>query len=312
MASRVAFHDEYARVQASLKKRLFTLTFGLTKKPNPTESAEQLLELGNALKREGNAPYAAFCSMAVAQCCRSMRSTLKEAYYESEAGSMLWKAQEDDGEAVPLEDLVPEATNCYLAAIEAYMKLGRYSLASSLYSEMASHYLHMCKEGDAAVYFVKAAELVERDSPQIAAACLQESIQCRVRGGDYTGAIECMETTIEVLERHSSRGTWREAMSGMDFDKGSIAHLLLSQALLQTILKEFDAARRTLGRLEQHTEIHLPASQVHTILHPLLAAWVGAFQDGDRGAAQQIARELRPWIAPIHIDMLGRTLQALI
>ncbi len=76
MGSTVDFHEEFHRIQQALQKRLF-------KKVDYSGSSAELLELGNALRREGNAPYAALCCTAVAQCHRAMDTPLKAAHYES-------------------------------------------------------------------------------------------------------------------------------------------------------------------------------------------------------------------------------------
>lgn len=123
--------------------------------------------------------------MAVAQCWRAMRVTLKEAHHEAESGSILWgsaaphpaaaaatrttstfgSGQED--ELISLESLVPEATSCYIAAIECYSRAGKHAIAGSLYSELASHHLDVGMVGQAAVFFEKSAELAELESPQV-------------------------------------------------------------------------------------------------------------------------------------------------
>jgi len=140
----VNFHEEYARIQGALKKKLFSL-----KKPDYAGSAEQLLELGNELKRHGNEPHAALCSMAAAQCWRAMGYLYKEAHHETEAGGLLWQAGgiqpggvfDADACILPVQDLVPDATACYLAAIDVHVKNGKGALAASLYSELAGHYI---------------------------------------------------------------------------------------------------------------------------------------------------------------------------
>ena len=187
------FYAEFHRLQDGLKKRLF-------KKVDYSSSADQFLELGNAMRREGNAPNAALCFMEAAQCYRAMKDSIKDAYYESEAGRLLWKTQLESelsdpfgligGYAAPLRELVPEAEDCFITAIETYLKMGEYNMASALYSELASNVYALDQKEQAAIYYEKAAQLLERDSPQMAAACIEYAINCKVHVGDFDGAHE--------------------------------------------------------------------------------------------------------------------------
>jgi hypothetical protein len=108
-----------------------------------------------------------------------MRVPLKEAHHEAESGSILWGSAAPhptttgtsgsgaEEELISLEGLVPEATSCYIAAIECYSRAGKHAIACSLYSELASHHLEVGMVGQAAVFFEKSAELAELESPQV-------------------------------------------------------------------------------------------------------------------------------------------------
>ena len=81
-----SFHAEFHRIQQALKKGLF-------KKVDHGASAEELLELGGALRREGNAPHAALCLMAAAQCLRVLEQPTVAAHHEVQAGQLLCQEQ---------------------------------------------------------------------------------------------------------------------------------------------------------------------------------------------------------------------------
>ena len=193
MEDEIDFYAEFNRLQDGLKKRLF-------KKIDYASSADQFLELGNSMRREGNAPNAALCYMTAAQCYRNTKDPIKDAYYASEAGRLFWKAQLESelsdplgligGLEAPMRELVPEAESCCITAIETYLKMGEYNMASSLYSELAANVYALDQKEQASIYYEKAAQLLERDSPQVAAACIEHAINCKVQIGDFEGAHE--------------------------------------------------------------------------------------------------------------------------
>jgi tetratricopeptide (TPR) repeat protein len=224
MEDEIDFYTEFNRLQDGLKKRLF-------KKIDYTSSADQFLELGNSMRREGNAPNAALCFMSAAQCYRATKDLMKDAYYESEAGRLFWKTQLESeqsdplgligGYEAPLRELVPEAEDCYITAIETYLGMGEYNMASSLYSELAANVYALGRKEQACIYYEKAAQLVERDSPHLAAACIEQAISCKVEIGDFESAHEasnlCLGTApiaMPFTQRNQSRQAvgWRIAV----------------------------------------------------------------------------------------------------
>ena len=206
MDDEIDFYAEFHRLQDGLKKRLF-------KKVDYASSADQFLDLGNSMRREGNAPNAALCFMSAAQCYRAIKDPVKDAYYESEAGRLFWKTQLESemsdplgligGYEAPLRELVPEAENCYITAIETYLRMGEYNMASSLYSELAANVYALGRKEQACIYYEKAAQLLERDSPQVAAACIEHAISCKVQIGDFEGAHEVSASSLFELPEKS-------------------------------------------------------------------------------------------------------------
>ena len=127
-----SFHAEFHRINQALKKGLF-------KKVDVPGSAEELLQLGSSLLREGSAPHAAICIMAAAQCQKALDNPVLVAHHEKQAGQLLWKEELrlshiDDA---AFHELVPDATNCYLGAIHMYSAHEQWSLAGALCAEMA-------------------------------------------------------------------------------------------------------------------------------------------------------------------------------
>ena len=126
------FLADFHRIQQALKKGLF-------KKVDHAGSAEELIELGALLQREGSAPHAAICLMAAAQCERALENPTAVASHEARAGQLLWREQMrlSSVDETCFRSLVPEATQCYLGAIRVYLALDHKALAGSLYAEMA-------------------------------------------------------------------------------------------------------------------------------------------------------------------------------
>jgi hypothetical protein len=126
------FLAEFHRIQQALKKGLF-------KKVDHAGSADELLELGATLQREGSAPHAAICLLAAAQCQRALENPAAVASHEAQAGQLLWREQVrlSSVDDAAFGHLVPEATQCYLVAIRVYLALEHKSLAGALYAEMA-------------------------------------------------------------------------------------------------------------------------------------------------------------------------------
>jgi hypothetical protein len=127
-----SFLADFHRIQQALKKGIF-------KKVDHAGSAEELIELGALLQREGSAPHAAICLMAAAQCERALENPTAVASHEARAGQLLWREQMrlSRVDETCFRSLVPEATQCYLGAIRVYLALDHKALAGSLYAEMA-------------------------------------------------------------------------------------------------------------------------------------------------------------------------------
>ena len=127
------FNAEFHRIQQTLKKGF------LFKKVDYAGSAAELLALGGELSREGSAPHAAICIMAAAHCQRALDNPVAAANHDLNAGHLLYREQLQlqhvDDEA--FHELVPEATKCYLGAINVHLARENWSLAGALYAEMA-------------------------------------------------------------------------------------------------------------------------------------------------------------------------------
>jgi hypothetical protein len=127
-----SFHAEFHRIQQALKKSLF-------KKVDYAGSCGELLQLGASLSREGSTPHAALCLMAAAHCQRALESPAVVAHHETQAGKLLWREElrlADINDSA-FQELVPDATSCYLSAINIHLEHEHWSLAGALYTEMA-------------------------------------------------------------------------------------------------------------------------------------------------------------------------------
>eukprot|EP00802_Teleaulax_amphioxeia_P021833 Tamp_22220.p1 GENE.Tamp_22220~~Tamp_22220.p1 ORF type:complete len:309 (+),score=66.46 Tamp_22220:81-1007(+) len=299
-----SFQAEFHRIQQALKKGLF-------RKVDHGGSAEELLELGAALRREGNAPHAALCLMAAAQCHRALEQPAVAAHHDAQAGQLLWReqlqllARVDDA---VFRDLVPEATACYLGAIHVHLAHEHRALAGTLYAEMADFLWALDRPRDAGMYYDKAATLADCDCAfSVAETLWTKALRCHVESRDYGAALDSSSCTLVLLHRRLSR----EGVLGLQaplFDAlySRMAELLMTKVLLLGVVGEFAQAFTQLDALQALTAAKLASSEVHTVLCPILSAFLSACQAQDRTEAEAVLREAPALVSPICADLMMR------
>ncbi|KYR02666.1 hypothetical protein DLAC_00121 [Tieghemostelium lacteum] len=189
--------DSYKLISSKVKKKKFSV-----RKPNYGEAIEQLTQVMNSFKREGNGLYAAFCCLAIGRCEQAIKlSSSAEASCYIDSGYLIWEneIQSFEDDLISFEENIPEAINCYLLAIKVYQNYKRFSIMATLYYEMASILKKLSKYEQGAEYFQKAAELQRTESPISSIYSLKEACYCKIMESDYKGACDYLDLIITII-----------------------------------------------------------------------------------------------------------------
>eukprot|EP01112_Ceratiomyxa_fruticulosa_P001383 TRINITY_DN1145_c0_g3_i1.p1 TRINITY_DN1145_c0_g3~~TRINITY_DN1145_c0_g3_i1.p1 ORF type:complete len:348 (+),score=56.74 TRINITY_DN1145_c0_g3_i1:217-1260(+) len=210
----------YNLINTKLKKKRL---LSAVRKPNLSPTVDQFVSIENAFKREGDQRYAAFCCIAIARCEQAMRgdSSSVEAAAYLEAAYLLADEQVSSSIAMQykgFEEDISEAVNCYLLAVEIYLKHQRVALAASLYYEMGSLLMQLNKLEQASMFLQQSSTLYQPESPLNATKALSLSSKCKLLLRDYRGAVDCLLNLIKIVTESENNLT-----ENLAWDSGSSA-----------------------------------------------------------------------------------------
>lgn len=256
--------EAYAQLVAKLERR--RLVQLLQRRPSHEELAEQFGVLLERFGAGGNLRYAAFCALAIARCERAMQDTLGEAQACAHAGHTfhLAELERSAAHAPGFEEYVGEATGCYLAAMELYRAKDMRATAASLCHELASLLLRLGRAGEAASFFLRAAETHQSiDQYHTALASLWKAVDCALAAGDSITACVTLNWVVKLaseapdmndaLEGSTRAGLAPQRTSGLPIKTDLVAEALLTLVLVLLLQGDFQQAKDYLGKLCETT-----------------------------------------------------------
>lgn len=307
----------YQKVTDKLKRKRFL------RKPNYAEALPDYAKLASQLRREGAQRFAAFCCIAVARCQEAQRNFPSQAIELQNAGDLFWNLALDEGnvDITDFEENTEQAIHSFKLAINIYLSLKKYGMASSLYYEMATGLKYLKRYKEAAVEFRKAAEIQQTESSIVAINSLMESFACSIEYGGFQDGFQDLQWIIKLSTEEA-----HENQSQFFLDKKVDAFVSLVLVLL--MMRDIEQARLTLILLrrehnlhhKKHTQPHVRPKQQNPqqnqpqkqqILLPvdifstsewffeLMEEVVTSFEENDEYSLSQIHAELSETFSPI-------------
>jgi len=271
------------------------------RKPNYVEAIPVYSKLAYLLKREGSIQFAAFCCLAVARCHEAQRTYPLQAIELQNAGALFWNIALDEAnvDITDFEENTEQAVHCFKIAINIYMGLKKYGVASSLYYEMATALKYLKRYSEAAIEFRKAAEIQQTESSLVGINSLVEAFSCSVEYGGYADAFKDLQWIVKLATEEA-----HESNSQFFVDKKTEA--LVSLVLILLLLHDTEQAKLTLKLLrreqgEQQTTENFPLNiyGTHEWFFALLEEVVNAFEVNDEETLSTIHGELHETFTPI-------------
>jgi hypothetical protein len=90
-----------------------------------------------------------------------------------------------------------------------------------------------------------------------------------------------------------------------------IAEVLMGKVLLLGLVSEFAQAFSQLQALQALTAAKLGSSEVHTVLFPILSAFLSACQTQNLEEAQAVLREAPALVSPLCAELMARAVSRL-
>jgi len=309
------FVTSYQQITEKLKKRRFL------RRPNYVEAIPVYSKLAYQLKREGAHQFSAFCCLAVARCHEAQKTLPLQANELQTAGAMFWNIALDEAnmDITDFEENTEQAVHCFKIAINIYLVLKKFGLASSLYYEMATGLKYLKRYSEAATEFRKAAELQQSDSALVAINSHVEAFSCSIEFGGYQDAFKDLQMIIKLSteEAHESNSL---------FFKDKKIDALVSSIMISLLLPDIEQAKLTLKLLRR--EEQTPSSTMvnpnlpndfkypidlygtHEWFYCLLSEVIDAFEAGDEESLSSIHAELHETFTPIQNRLYLLVLEA--
>uniref|UniRef100_A0A6B2LB80 Uncharacterized protein n=1 Tax=Arcella intermedia TaxID=1963864 RepID=A0A6B2LB80_9EUKA len=278
-----------------MKKRRFL------RKPNYVELIPGYSKLAYQLKREGAHQFAAFCCLAVARCHEAQRTLPLQASELQNAGAMYWNISLDEAnvDITDFEENTEQAIHCFKIAINIYLGLKKLGLVSSLYYEMATGLKYLKRYPEAGLYFRKAAELQQTDSPLISINSLVESFSCSIEYGGYTDSFKDLQWIVKLATEQAHEST-------SQFFQDKKIEALVSLVLILLLLHDIEQARLTLKLIRREQEGESKTEKFpedvygsHEWFYLLLSEVVDAFASSDEESLSLMHGELHDTFSPL-------------
>jgi len=220
------------------------------------------------------------------------------------AGALFWNIALDEAnmDITDFEENTEQAIHCFKIAINIYLSLKKFGLASSLYYEMATGLKYLKRYSEAAIEFRKAAELQQTESALVAINSHTEAFSCSIEYAGYQDAYKDLQMIIKLAteEAHESNCT---------FFKDKKIDALVSSIMISLLLPDIEQAKLTLKllRREETLSPQSPANEkypldlygTHEWFYCLLSEVIEAFEAGDEESLSSMHAELHETFTPV-------------
>jgi tetratricopeptide (TPR) repeat protein len=259
--------------------------------------------LAYQLKRDGVQQFAAFCCLAVARCHEAQKTLPLQANELQTAGALFWNISLDEAnmDITDFEENTEQAVHCFKIAINIYLSLKKFGLASSLYYEMATGLKYLKRYSEAAIEFRKAAECQQGESALVAINSHVEAFSCSIEYGGYSDAYQDLQMILKLAteEAHESNSSFFKDKK-TDALVSSIMISLLQQDIEQAKLMLKLLRREETTRQSQSTDKYpIDLYGTHEWFYCLLTEVIDAFEAGDEESLSSMHAELHETFTPV-------------
>lgn len=295
------FLAQYKAISAKLKKRFL-------RKPNISEASAQFSFLAKNLENQECPHYAAFCCLAVARCEHSVGNTIFESQHLVHAARLFLETEQQSHTLLcpSYSEYLQAAISAYGEAIKVYLDSQQFSLASSLYLELAQALKNLGRINEAIPYFYKAAEL-HRFCALDYLNDLNEISECRMKVGDFDGALSTL-TEMQVIaekkgfkENNERIGAYTQILTDVEVTR------ILLLLLLQPPSFKLNPEHAKL--LERYADIDRePVDYIDEDLYLMLQSLMIAVHEKEEAALLALEKDLWPCLTGLQCDILSRIL----
>eukprot|EP01121_Diplochlamys_sp_Union-15-3_P001204 TRINITY_DN11067_c0_g1_i1.p1 TRINITY_DN11067_c0_g1~~TRINITY_DN11067_c0_g1_i1.p1 ORF type:complete len:310 (-),score=46.84 TRINITY_DN11067_c0_g1_i1:27-956(-) len=299
----LTFIQHFKNITDSLKKTFF-------RKPSFPDAVQQFSQLSSSLKREGYNHYAAFVSLAVARCHQALKNSTLQGLSYLTAGEVFWEYEKelDIVQYYDLQEFAEHAINCYLLAVNIYLEMKKFSMASSMYYELAVGLKELKRTKEAGKFYEKAAELQQTDNAMSAIDSLKNAYLCDVIHNEYQHGNEMLQWIIKLATEQSHLNN--DAFYVDVKIAATVSHIFLLILQLdfqqsRIIIKHLQREHGHGGNEGQYNP-HIYATTEWFFV--LLDATVDAYEAKDKETLIQIHSELHTTLLPEHNNLFLKLL----
>ncbi|XP_035208724.1 40-kDa huntingtin-associated protein-like isoform X2 [Stegodyphus dumicola] len=198
------------------------------------------------------------------------------------------------------------ALSAYGDCVKVYLDSQQHALAAALLLEVGQSLKQLGRISQAISYFIRAAEL-HRSCALDYLNDLKEISDCRIRLGDYDGALTVLTEMQVIAEK---RGV-KENGERIGAFTSILNNVEISRILLLLLLKppEFKLRPEHAKLLEQYSDIDRdPVDYIEDDLYLLLQSLMIAVKERDESALLHLERDLWPRLTPLQNDILSKIL----
>ncbi|XP_046406222.1 40-kDa huntingtin-associated protein-like [Ischnura elegans] len=199
------FLGQYRAISSKLKKRFL-------RNPNAKEASEQFGTLAKNLQSEGQPQYSGYCCLAVARCEQKLGNPCGEVAALVKGARLFLEAEKRNHSlrCPSFDEHLQAAISCYNSAIKLHTESGQGGPAAALCLELGSALEELDRPAEAAEQFAAASCLL-RHSPPLCRNALGYLASCKIRLGDYDGALGVFNEMASLakyggLSEHSGPG----------------------------------------------------------------------------------------------------------
>uniref|UniRef100_UPI003590099C 40-kDa huntingtin-associated protein-like n=1 Tax=Myxine glutinosa TaxID=7769 RepID=UPI003590099C len=304
MENDAEFWARYRGISSKLRRRFL-------RKPNLAEAGEQFGHLSKELKQQDCLQYAGFCSLAQARCEQAVMNGLGEAETLTEAARLLLRAEVDNWtlHLPSLQEALQSSCNAFNCAIKVYTELRQTTMAASLCLDLAQSLKLMGKDGEACVFFRRAAEL-QYETPFASLHSLGQAASCCLLTHDYEGALTLYTTMQQVAEEKAPRlpgnnapvGAFQDIIASNEISR--VLLLMLVQPPPQHLAPEHARTLENYAWSALDSPGHARSQCLPEELFILLQSVVMACQEKDVEALRVLQKELWPLLDKNQNDIL--------
>ncbi|CAB3371437.1 Hypothetical predicted protein [Cloeon dipterum] len=286
------FLSQYRNINGKLKKRFL-------RKPNVAEASELYGALVTQLENENQLDYAGFCCLSVAKCEQSLAHLPGETAALIRASRLFLQAEKNIYKlgCPSFEENLQAAIGCYGKAATLLVEQRQPSLAAGLCLELGDALSQLGHTLEATTQYQRAAEL-QAGSPADQAHALGLEASCKIKLGDYDGALHIFSDMAALAETGGSYGVLCDIRHRCEVTR--VLLLMILQPTPQKLTPELGTLLEKYAWAENNSQSGILSEE----LFLLLQSMVMACQSKDVDALHLLESDLQELLSPEQMDLM--------